>query len=127
LYLDQEKFNALFDSIIVDLRIKLEGIECAPKILDYVCRANEFGIMESYRNFFKEINLKINEREWKAVKERNRFVHGHVQFDDVDWELVTRQVDTLRTLFNKTLLRIFEYKWDYIDRSVEGWPDAQLV
>jgi hypothetical protein len=70
--------------------------------------------------------LKISQAEWEAISGRHRFVHGHARFDKIDWEQVIRHVNTLHTLFNKTLLKILEYKGDFIDRSVEGWPDIQL-
>jgi hypothetical protein len=126
LYLEPEKFKELLEENIADLKKKLEKVKNGEKILDKILRANEFGIMERYRVFFEEIQLRISQAEWEAIRGRHRFVHGHARFDEIDWEQVIRQVNTLHTLFNKTFLKILEYKWDYIDRSVEGWHDAQL-
>jgi hypothetical protein len=126
LYIETEKFKALLDENVADLKKKLEKVENGEKIFNKILRANEFGIMERYRVFFEEINLKANKADWEAISGRHRFVHGHANFDEIDWQQVIKQVNTLHTLFNKTLLKILEYKWDYIDRSVEGWPDTQL-
>jgi hypothetical protein len=125
-YLDPEKFEEIIKDNVLDLKGKLEGIENGQKIIDNVRRANAFGIMERYRKFFEEIELRISPVEWEAIMGRHAFVHGHVHFDTTDWKQVIRQVNTLHTLFNRTLLKILGYKWDYIDRSVEGWPDAKL-
>ncbi|MCJ7763011.1 hypothetical protein MUP38_06120, partial [Candidatus Bathyarchaeota archaeon] len=76
--------------------------------------------------FFKEFKLNITPAEKEAIEKRHFFVHGHADYDKIDWKQVIRQVNTLHTLFNKTLLKILEYKGDYIDRSIEGWPDIQL-
>ncbi|MBN1245522.1 hypothetical protein JXA31_08010 [Candidatus Bathyarchaeota archaeon] len=126
LYLETEMFKALLEENLTHIKKKLEKIENGEKIFNKILRANEFGIMERYRVFFEEINLKANKADWGAISGRHRFVHGHANFDEIDWQQVIRQVNTLHTLFNKTLLKILDYKWDYIDRSVEGWPDAQL-
>jgi cobalamin biosynthesis Co2+ chelatase CbiK len=126
LYLETEQFNELLKENIDDLKKKLDNVKNGEKILDNILRANEFGITERYRVFFEEIKLKISQAEMEAIRGRHLFVHGHARFDEIEWEQVIRQVNTLHTLFNKTLLKILEYKWDYIDRSVEGWNDVQL-
>jgi hypothetical protein len=96
------------------------------KMLNKILTTNEFGITEKMRRFFKEINLSVTQAEKDAIKGRHLFVHGDADYDKEDWEEVVRKVNTLHTLFNRTLLKILEYNWDYIDRSVEGWPDAKL-
>lgn len=96
------------------------------KIFEKILRANEFGISERIRRFFEEINLELTRVEKEAIDGRHFFVHGHADYDKIDWEQVVRQVNTLHTLFNKVLLTVLKYKWDYIDRSIEGWPDAKL-
>lgn len=105
---------------------KKDGKTDGEKIFNRILTANEFGINERIRRFFEEINLDLTQAEKDAINERHSFVHGRVDYDKIDWEQVIRQGNTLHTLFNKMLLRILEYKWDYIDRSVEGWPDAKL-
>lgn len=96
------------------------------QIIDRVLRAYEFGIMERYRVFFKEVVLPINDFEWKAIQERHKFVHGHILFDTADWKQVIQHVNTFETLFHKVLLRLLGYSGTFIDRSVLGWNDKQL-
>lgn len=97
------------------------------KIMDKIKRANEFGVMERYRIFFEEINLKLESHEWKAIKERHKFVHGHARFKDANWSKIMVYVYTYETLLNKVILKLLDYSGQYIDRSVQGWKNRNLV
>jgi len=115
------------DTKCADAKKKLDGQKTdGEKIYENILNANQFGITERMRRFFEEINLNLTQAEKEAIGRRHFFVHGFADYDKIDWEQTIRQINTLQTLFNKTLLKILEYKGDYIDRSVEGWPDNQL-
>lgn len=126
LYLKQELFQELMGDFLLKIEKRLESLEHGGKIFDKIVRSNEFGIMERYRMFFKEIGLEIRPCEWEAIRGRHHFVHGHAQFQKTDWKQVIPQVNTMQTLFNRTMLKVLGYKGDYIDRSIEGWPDVNL-
>jgi hypothetical protein len=127
LFLERDRFVELLKEDLNNIRQKLEGIPEREKIVDKIMRANEFGIMERYRRFFQEINLSVASEEWDAIKERSKFVHGEELFDKTDWRVVVQRTQALETLFNKIFLKLLEYKGDFINRSITGWPNAQLA
>lgn len=123
----KEKLNAKYAEEKKKLmEQKINEKTAGEKMFDRILTSNEFGITERMWRFFKEINLDITKAEKEAIVGRHFFIHGHADYEKVDWEKAIRQANTLQTLFYKTLLRILEYKWDFIDRSVEGWTDAHL-
>jgi hypothetical protein len=133
-YMEKKVFAALLKDEIEIMRKRLEenlsenptGDSKAEKIINNVLRSYQFGTMERYRIFFKEINLPVDTYEWDAVKARHKFVHGETQFDKTDWNLVLRQVNTFETSLNKVLLSLLGYSGDYIDRSMIPWNNKVL-
>jgi hypothetical protein len=134
-YLEKEVFVTLLKDEIENMRRKLEENfkgesstedSKAEKIINNVLRAYQFGTMERYRIFFKEINLPIDISEWEAIKARHKFVHGEIQFDKADWNSVLQKVNTFETLLNRVLLRLLGYSGDYIDRSRIPWNNKVL-
>lgn len=128
-YLETDEYADLFREEIEAIKGKLESIKDKPHvngILKKIMDANTIGIMERYRIFYEKISLLIDGNEWEAIKERHKFVHGHILFDEADWKRVIQHVDTLETLLHKTLLKLLGYSGTFIDRSVPGWNDKQL-
>lgn len=76
LLLEPAVFNQLTNDLLLTLELKLQGLENGEKVLDAIRRSNAYGIMESYRVFFKEIGLNIRSAEWEAIHGRSHFVHG---------------------------------------------------
>jgi hypothetical protein len=126
-FMPKNDFELLLKDEIESVTKKLRTIANGDKIVEKMLKAYELGIMERYRVFFEEINLAVNNPDWDAIRERHKFVHGHALFDDVDWECVIQHVRTLETLLNKILLKLLGYSGTFIDRSVIGWNDQQLV
>ena len=128
LYMETAEFKELLHENIESIKKKLETVNNGQKILDNILSANQFyvSLTQKYSVFFDKIKLNVSQAEWEAFAGRHQFVHGLARFNEIDWEQAIIRKNILDTLFNKTLLKILEYKWDYIDRSVEGWPDAQL-
>jgi hypothetical protein len=126
-FLEKDRFAELLKEDLINIQKKLIGIPDGEKILEKIMRANEFGIAERYRRFFQEIGLSVAPEEWEAIKERSRFVHGEELFDKVDWRQVAQKTQAFETLFNKIFLKLLEYKGDFVNRSVSGWPDTQLT
>ena len=134
-YMEKEVFVTLLKDEIELMRRKLEENfkgkssaedSKAEKIINSIMRAYQFGTMERYRIFFKEINLPIDTSEWEAIKARHKFVHGETRFDKADWDSVLRQVNTFETLLNKVLLKLLGYSGNYIDRSKVPWDSKVL-
>jgi hypothetical protein len=128
-YLGKKEFVALLREEIEAIKRKLESIGNKPYadgILNKIMNANIIGIMERYRIFFEEIELPIDSSEWEAIKERHKFVHGHILLDEANWKRVIQHVDTFETLLHKTLLKLLGYSGAFVDRSVPGWSEKQL-
>ena len=125
-YMKKDEFEILLEADIESIKRKLKEKPNDDKIVKNILKAYNFGIVESYRVFFEEIVLPTDAREWEAINERHKFVHGHVQFESADWKRVVQHVNTLETLFHKILLKLLGYSGTFIDRSVLGWNDKQL-
>ena len=133
-YLPRNEFLDLLETDFDSIRVKLEHYfetekdnSKVEKIIDKLKRGNDFGVMERYRIFFNEINLKIEQHEWKSIKERHKFVHGEARFNSTDWDKVMGAVNTYETLLNKVLLKLLGYSGPYIDRSIPGLTEKQLI
>ena len=133
--MEKEVFVTLLKDNIEDIRRKLrENFKSesltedskVEKTINNILRAYQFGAMERYRIFFKEINLPIGTIEWEAIKTRHKFVHSEAQFDKTDWNSVLQQVNTFETLLNKVILKLLGYSGDYIDRSKIPWENKVL-
>jgi len=125
-YMKKEEFESLLKEEIEAIKRKFENIPDGDKIIANILKAYNFGITERYRVFFEEINLHIDDHEWEAIKERHKFVHGRIIFDETDWKRVIQHVNTFETLLHKILLKLLGYSGTFIDRSVPGWNDKQL-
>lgn len=130
-YMKKKDFLDLVEKEIITIRKKLDELfkteeTTTQKIIDKMLRANEFGIMERYRIFFKEIGLTLEPKEWKAINERHKFIHGNAIFKEANWKKVMNHVNTYETLLNKVILKLIGYSGNYIDRSSIGWKSEQL-
>ena len=85
------------------------------------------GVMDRFRFFFNEIDLPVDKNEWDAIKARHAVAHGRIATEEGEGEKIIRYTDTYETLIHKILLRLLGYSGSYIDRSVIGWKDKQLV
>jgi hypothetical protein len=137
-YLKTKKFSSLIEPEIENIEHKLAELAVKSEvntiieekyiqsIIKNIKNANQFTFTDRFFKFFNELELKTNAQEIEALKGRHFFVHGHAHFGEVNWEEVIQRVNTLQTTFNKVFLKLLDYESDYIDRSVEGWPDIQL-
>ena len=126
-YMKKKEFESLLKEEIEGIKRKFENKPDGDKIIVNILKAYNFGITERYRVFFKEINLSIDNHEWEAIEERHKFVHGRIIFDETDWKQVIQHVNTFETLLHKILLKLLGYSGTFIDRSITGWRDKQLV
>jgi len=126
-YMQKSKFETLLKEEIDGIKRKLASEPEGEKIVAKILRAYDFGITERFRIFFEEIKLSIDEQEWKAIKERHKFAHGHIEFGKTDWNRVIQHYNTFETLLHKILLKLLGYSGTYIDRSVSGWKDKEIV
>jgi hypothetical protein len=88
--------------------------------------AFNMGTNDRLLAFFDEIGLRIGDVEKSAIKARNLMAHGYVPSNESEWEEMIRQTYIYETLFNRVFLKILEYEGNYIDRSIEGWPERNV-
>ena len=133
-YMKEKEFHELMEPEIKTIKSKLErklnkhhnSEKPSDEIIKKILNAHQFGTMEKFRHFFKEITLPVPDYEWKAIKKRHVFAHGGIEFDKVEWEEVIQLTQTYETLFHKIVLKLLGYSETYIDYSSVGWKDKQL-
>lgn len=125
-FLDKDKFESLLKEELESIQNKLKEVPDCEKIMENILRANQAGIMKSYRIFFDDIKLPINDKEWAAIDERHKFVHGKALFSEMDGRTLLKHALTFETLFNKIFLKLLGYSGEFIDYSTIKRPDKQL-
>lgn len=126
-FLDKEKFESLLKEELGSIQNKLKEILDGDEIVANILRANQAGIMKSYQIFFDDIKLPINDKEWDAIDERHKFVHGKALFSEMDGRTLAQHALTFETLFNKIFLKLLGYSGTFIDYSTIGCPETQLA
>ena len=126
-YMEKDKFEELLGDEMNNLEIKLESEPYGDRLMNRLHNANQIGVMDQFRFFFNEIDLHIDENEWNAINARHAVAHGRIASKQKEWEQMIQHTSTYETLIHKILLRLLGYSGSYIDRSVLGWKDKQLV
>jgi len=126
-YLDKATLDELFQDEMSSIGEKLEGLEYGDELMKRFKNSNLMGVMDRFRFFFTEIDLPVDKNEWDAIKARNAVAHGRIPTEEDEWEQIIRYTDTYETLIHKIILKLLGYSGSYIDRSVVGWKDKQLV
>ncbi|MDH5770345.1 MAG: hypothetical protein OEZ25_03550 [Candidatus Bathyarchaeota archaeon] len=121
------KYKNVLREEIASIKSKLKEEKEGDKIIKNILQAYVMGVTDRFPVFFNEINLVVEEHEWHAIKKRHVFAHGGIEFDKTEWKPLIRQVQTYETLFHKIILKLLGYSGSYIDRSIVGWKDKQLV
>lgn len=127
IYIGKEEFEMLLSSEIEAIKSKLKGKPNCDKILSKIYRAYEMGVGEGLREFFKEIDLRLETHEWDAINARHIVAHGGLEFDETDWKKLVQYRWTYETILNKIILKLLGYSGSYIDRSIIGWKEKQLI
>jgi hypothetical protein len=140
-YLEDKEFYQLFTDEINSIKNKIErrkneindalnnnqkddeSIIPFNGILKKIEYMNNMGVNDRIRNFFKEINLELNDLEWETIKARNNFAHGRINTQDENIEKEHQFSFIYYTLLNKIFLKLLDYSGDYINRNVIGWND----
>ena len=126
-FMTKTKFENVLREEIASTKSKLKEEKEGDKIIKNILKAYVMGVTDRFPVFFDEINLVVGEHEWNAIKRRHVFAHGGIEFDKTEWKPLIRQVQTYETLFHKIILKLLGYSGGYIDRSIVGWKDKQLV
>ena len=125
-YMAKDKFEELLGDEMSSIEIKIESEPYGDRLMNRLHNANQIGVMDRFRFFFDEINLRIDENEWKAIEARNGVAHGRIASKQKEWEQMIQHTSTYETLIHKILPILLGYSGSYIDRSVLGWEDKQL-
>ena len=126
-----------------DWRIVREGLEhaldeklatlCpAPKADDLKMLRNNLGGINNkssgakYPEFFRLLDLAVDQVEMAALRERNRPAHG-TEYDPSQYVALKANVDALHTLFNRIVLKLAGCGRSYFDYSTYGHPVRNLA
>lgn len=87
---------------------------------------NQMPINKQYEVFFEEIGLKIGKVEQKAIKERNKMAHVGDVKNREEYREIVKLTYAYQTVFHRALLKILDYKGNYMDLYTEGLPERHI-
>lgn len=105
---------------------KLNEHDC-DKIVDYLEKGFRRGVTAQFKFFFDEIDLYLDENEWKAIDARNDVAHGRfiIPRNSEESRRMIRHGFVYKTIIHKILLRLLGYSGQYIDYS-DGCKEKPL-
>ena len=106
-YLEKVDFETLLEDEFELIDTKLDGERYKDRIMNRILNTYQMGGNERLNNFFKEIGLVIGPIEKKAIKDRNKPVHGAIMAPE-ESESLYKSNEAYRTLFNRTILKILD-------------------
>ena len=124
--ISKNEINNIKTKLRSNYRDKLNERDC-DKIVDYLKRGYNRGVKAQFKVFFDEINLYLDENEWKAIDARNDVAHGRflLASDRKKSRDMIRFGFAYETIIHKILLRMLKYSGLYID-YLDGFKDKQL-
>ncbi|MCD6513295.1 MAG: hypothetical protein J7L07_00050 [Candidatus Odinarchaeota archaeon] len=126
-YMDKDEFERLLHEEIEAIQGKLEDKLYGDRVVNRIRDAYRMSVTDRFRFFFEEIDLVVDENEWKAIKARHAIAHGQIGNGKMEWRRLIQHSQTYETLIHKILLKVLGYSGSYVDRSTVGWKDKQLV
>lgn len=128
-YLDKATYRNLIKNELESLDKKLNDIPCAYKtiILSKILNANQWTVSDRLNKFFEEIGLNIGNTEKYVLKMRNKPAHGGIMGQSN--EDILTLIDLKRaaqTFLHRIILKLLEYKGEYIDYLEIGFPSKNI-
>lgn len=120
-YLPKMEFDDLLNEEFLHIEGKLNNINYGDRIIKKIRGSFQAGANDKIEFFLQEIGLEIGDLECKAIRERNKMIHGAYS-PRSDMEKSVLLLDTYKTFFQRVLLKVLDYKGSYIDYAVIGWP-----
>ena len=125
-FLPHDDFMNLFKEEFEIIKNKLENVdwdiqEFSDRFYNKIINSNQMGFNASIQFFFKELGLEIGKIEKEAIQYRNKSVHGHIISKEESNKLIICE-NTYKTLVNRTILKILNYDWAYIDYHTMNYP-----
>lgn len=111
LFLPKNEYMGLIGDELPILKNKLKDY---PKIFNKIEYAYQMGSFASFFDFFKEIEININEVERQALNKRHKYTHGS-KITANDWILLILMTEICKTLINRITLKILNYNGHYKD------------
>jgi len=125
-YLPKKEFDELLNGNFEGIEERLLGQEYADRIIRRMKGSFNMGVNESLDFFFEEIGMEVGAVERKAIKKRNSIAHGSHGNSDEEIEEILFYSKVYKTLFNRILLRLLSYEGNYMDYSINGWPEKNI-
>jgi len=123
-YLKDEQYTEILKKYLGSIENDLA--DCLEKsiILNKINKANDYTLSDREKKFYDEIGLKIGNVENEIAKGRNIAMHGIVGKHDYD-RLFALAYGAY-ALLNRIVLKLLDYKGDYVDYSSMGFPSRHI-
>jgi hypothetical protein len=108
------------------LKESLGKHQYADRMLRRAAGANNFGVNERFGKFFEELELPVGKVEDHAIYARNKAAHGG-RYESAHYEMLGNWTRAYRTLLHRVVLKIVDWKGEYIDYSAYGFPSRALA
>lgn len=124
-YLSKSQFEQLLNEDFISIERKL-NMQYDDRILNKIKGAFQTGANEKIEFFLQEIGLEIGEMERRAIRERNKMIHGSFNGSEEAIDKTNLLTKTYKTFFHRVFLKILGYQGPYIDYSALGWPKKNI-
>jgi len=125
-YMAKKEYSKLISKDISEIEKKLGDRQYARRMVTRIELAYNMGNNERTEIFFEEAGIKIGREEIKALKIRNKMIHGDSVDDDDKIKEIIHLWRVYECLFHRTLLKILGYQGNYIDRGTIGLPERGI-
>jgi len=124
-YLNKNIFDDVLENQFNSIGMILNGQKYSDRMIRRMQNAYQMGVNERIRNFFDEIQLDVGIVEEKALRIRNKPVHGSI-FGSKESEELWKLTEAYIVLINRMILKILGFSGKYIDYYNPDYPERTL-
>ncbi len=126
---EKKSYKKLIQPELMMLSKKLEGFQFKNFLLNKLNNPFSYGLGEKIKLFTNELEFNFNEDsiETKALQARNMMAHSSMsKISDPKLIEYMKYTNAYITLINRIILRILDYKGQYIDYYTTGFPRRSI-
>lgn len=125
---EKEAYRKLVKDDIDNFKSKLEGFDFKKRVTDKLENPFTIGVGEKLKLFFQHLkfDFKSKDIENLAMQARNAMTHGPLETTDEEIRKYLKLTHAYESVFHRVLLRVLNYKGDYIDYSAAGHPNLSI-
>jgi len=121
----KKEYDRLFEDEFLSMESKLNDHIYKDKILNNIKTSFNMGAGKKFYQFLDEIDIEIGDLESDAIESRNPMIHDSIEISGNEEEVI-RSSFAYRTMFHRILLKILGYSGQYVDYTIEGWPEKDI-